>query len=113
MNVYIDQMKTYLDEYPPEYGQGNIQSLVDLLYWSYTQTNPVDSEKIRQTICAICDRLQSLPFSEMDFLTSQVNCLCAQTEEAAFQEGVRVGARLMLELREWEKEPERTKDPLR
>jgi len=88
----------YLDEYSTQQYTSAAESLIKLLYGAYMQYNPVETQKIRDAFQQMYARVAHLPYTEIDFLFQAVNDLYQQVEEAAFLEGIRVGARLAVEL---------------
>ena len=103
MNQYTEIIKTYLSEKEPKYEQG-IHSLLDMLFWHYTLENPVEDSKIRGQFRGLEDILGPLGNRQADVVMDKVTDLCFDYQQTAFQEGMRAGARLMLELTRQETE---------
>ena len=78
----------------------NSQTLMEMLYCTYTNNNAIDSEKIRKGFEEIERLTQGLAFQESDAVCSAVVSICAEQEQIAFLAGLRVGAQLVLELTE-------------
>ena len=97
MNKYADIIKNYLFENEIIYESG-IQSLVELLFWHYTQCNPPKDPQIRRSLDKMYETLEGLEFSCADGVRAEVLYLCFLHEQAGFREGFRVGLGLMAEL---------------
>ena len=99
MNPYIEKLNTYLNEHPPKYGYPSAQSILEMLYFYYTECNPMNTDTIKQGFSKL-DRLMShLTLKENDEVIYTLCDLCVQHERLAFIAGVNVGIRLSSELR--------------
>ena len=74
------------------------ESLLDVLYAEYMNTDPVDQARLDSYYRQVEQYIQELPFHHRDQINCIMNALCAEQDRVAFQDGVRTGARLMLEL---------------
>lgn len=98
MHPYIARMKQELEKNPPSYGYAEADSLLKMLYMWYTEWNPINSELIRQGFCELEPYICSRSGKTNDEIIDMISLLCAEHEQVAFLEGVRVGVRLALEL---------------
>lgn len=86
---------TYFTEHPPK--TGDDESVLDMIYWHFTEYNSVDNEKIKVEF----DRLRelvNLPLHQYDEVFYTVSSLCLEHGKLAFIEGLRFGMVLMQEL---------------
>ncbi len=102
----IEKWRNYLAEYPVDY-HGDVDSLLELLYHFFTEYEPVENEELHRQFTELEHQLMSsLEETEdscretVESLMASVSSVCAECERAAFMEGVKVGARLILELTE-------------
>lgn len=102
----MKKWRSYLDEHPVDY-HGDVDSLIDLLYCFFTEYEPVENEELRRQFAELEHQLMSSLGETGDScretvesLMTIVSSVCAECERAAFMEGIKVGARLILELTE-------------
>ena len=100
----MKKMRSYLAEHPVDY-HGDVDSLLELLYHFFTEYEPVENEELRRQFTELEHQLmKSLVImgdscrDTVESLMTIVSSVCAECERAAFMEGVKVGARLILEL---------------
>ena len=98
MKSYTQAIKAYLSSHEPDYGDANIHSLLELLYRSYTEYNPIDSDTIRARFSSLEPVMEKLPLAESDAVFYTFCQICIETERLAFLEGLRVGLRLKEEI---------------
>ena len=102
----MEKWRNYLAEHPVDY-HGDVDSLIDLLYCFFTEYEPVENADVHRHFTELENQLmKSLAIMEdscretVESLMTIVSSVCAECERAAFMEGVKVGARLILELTE-------------
>lgn len=98
MKKYIRALQNYCKQNPPNHG--DTQSVMNLLYWTYTQYNPIDSQKLRNGFAQLRAQFPHLSMQEFDPVFNTVCDLCTDYERLAFYEGLRLGVVLMQELQE-------------
>lgn len=98
MNRYIQNLRSFLAEQHPSFGFDDAHSILEMLYYYYTQDNPIDSALIRCRFKELDDRLPHLTVKENDAIFSVIMDLCSEYERQAFLQGVQVGMRLFDEL---------------
>lgn len=98
MITYMEQIKTYLAERTPDYGYPDAHSLLEHIWCSYTQSNPVENEKIKEMFQELESVLEVLPSEQSEMVFDQLTDICAEYEHSAFLEGLHVGVRLSVEL---------------
>lgn len=101
MQKYIRALQEYCKQNPPNHGDA--QSVKNLLYWTYTEYNPIDDKKLKIGFAKLRAQFPNLSLREFDPVFTIVSDLCADHERLAFYEGLRLGVTLMQELKEVEK----------
>ena len=99
MNKYIESLRRYVAENPPNYGDGDANSILEMLYCYYHECNCTDNDAIKAAFEDLYQQMHGMPLREMDKIIDAVCTLCREHERAGFTEGVRVGVRLLDELR--------------
>ena len=89
----------YLKEHPANY-QGQVDTLLELLYQAFTEYNSVETSEFKKAIHPLREKLRSLVDTEQDAddYMDIVFSMCAAYERQGYIEGIKVGARLMMEL---------------
>lgn len=103
MNQYMESIKAYLAEREPNYGYYEAHSLLELLWCSYAQGNPVENEKIKMLFDELEPLFATLAMEDTDTLFSKISDICMEYERSSFLEGIHVGVRLAFELQEYNK----------
>ena len=100
----LENWRNYLAEHPVDY-HGDVDSLLELLYHFFTEYEPVENADVHRHFTELENQLMnSLTImgdscrETIESLMTIVSSVCAECERAAFMEGVKVGARLILEL---------------
>lgn len=99
MNRYIENLKTFLAEQSTNYGYDDANSILEMLYYYYTEANPFDNAVIRCQFKELNDILGHLSIAENDAVFSLTCNLCMAHSRHAFLEGVQTGMRLFEELK--------------
>ena len=100
MKRYFESLKTMLAERPPERGDGNAGTILEVLYNHYNEFNRIDTAEIKEKFEELYLRMNGMPLSEMDRVIDTVCALCRDYEKAGFIEGAKIGIRLKSELTE-------------
>lgn len=98
MKSYFDILKAHVEAHPPNYGDSDIQSILEMLWNTYCQHNQMDSEQIKNGFAELYSHIKHLPLSDVDGVNDIVCSLCWEHEKAGFVEGVKVGIHLGQEL---------------
>lgn len=95
----VQNIIQYLKEHPANY-QGQVDTLLELLYQAFTEYNSVETPEFKKVIHPLREKLRSLVDTEQeaDDYMDIVFSLCATYERQGYMEGIKVGARLMMEL---------------
>lgn len=101
MEKYIQALQEYCKQNPPNHGDA--QSVMNLLYWTYTEYNPIDDKKLKNGFAKLRSQFPHLSLQDFDPVFDTVSDLCIDHERLAFYEGLRLGFTLMQELKEVEK----------
>ena len=96
MKTYFEKLKTYVDENPPCFGDG--ESILILLYEAYNEVNTIDDPQIKADFNELYRLMNGKPLREMDAIIYPVCKLCRDHERSGFVEGIKVGIRLRQEL---------------
>lgn len=95
MNTYTEAFYKYVKNHSVNYGDTEIDSLMEMFFWCYWESNPMESKRLRKL------------YRELDSLLTEnasgdvlnlVCCISAEHGKCAFQEGMRVGGLWMLEM---------------
>ena len=100
MQPYIEKLKTYLAENPPNYGDCDAHSILEMLYSHYAAFNRMDTAEIKKNFETLYHQLTGMPLRELDNIIDTVTTLCWQHEQSGFVEGIKVGLLLSTELTE-------------
>lgn len=98
MNPYIQKLNIYLADNPPDYGCHDAHSLLEMLYFFYTEFNPIDNSAIKQHFRSLGQFFHHLTIEESDQVFNTVSDLLMENERLAFISGIHVGIRLESEL---------------
>lgn len=95
----VQGITQYLKEHPANY-QGQVDTLLELLYQAFTEYNSVETPEFKEQTDPLKEKLRALVETdeEADEYMDIVFSLCAAYERQGYIEGIKVGARLMLEL---------------
>ena len=94
---YFETLKNYVTEHQPDYGDGNAQSILEMLYACSNQYNRMDTEEIKAGFDDLYRHMNGIPLRDMDGIIYTVCALCRDHEKAGFIEGVKVGIQLAKE----------------
>ena len=98
MKPYIAELKRWLAENPPSFGNGD--SILTMLYETYNEANRMDDDRIKEDFHELYQAMNGMPLWEMDQIIYPVCLLCRDHERTGFVEGIKVGILLQLELTE-------------
>lgn len=97
---YFKALKDTLAANPPDYGEGNACSILEMLYYHYNEFNRMDTAEIMEDFEELYRRMNGLLIQEMDKIIDTVCALCRDHEKSGFIEGIKIGIRLESELAE-------------
>lgn len=95
----VSSVKSYLLEHPAKYC-GKVESLLEMIYFRSTEYNPVENDRVRVCFRNLESRIHelNLPEGNENKLMDLIGRVCGEYERRAYIEGIKVGARLMMEL---------------
>lgn len=95
----IASVKEYLTQHPADY-LDQVDSLLELIYMAYTEYNSVETPELKAGISEAEKELRSLldTEAERERYMNAVYHMCAIFEKVAYIEGMKTGARLVMEL---------------
>ena len=97
MEKYFEKLRTYIAENPPNFGDG--ESVLTLLYEAYAESNRMDDGTIKEDFNELYRLMNGMELQEMDKIIYPVCTLCRDYQRSGFVEGVKVGLRLVQELK--------------
>ena len=100
MKPYIEDLKTYLAENPPDYSDCDTHSVLEMLYTYYSQYNHMDTPQIKSDIKTLYQQLTGKSLRERDNIIDTVTTRCWHHEKSGFIEGIKLGILLATELAE-------------
>jgi len=98
MDKYVQRLKWYVMNLPEHYRYDDAGSLLDMLCYFYIENNPIEGAVIRCKFADLDEILSKLTLRENDEVFRLVCDLCTEHERRAFQDGIRLGIRLICEL---------------
>lgn len=98
MENYIQSLRNHIAAHPPDFGDGDARSILEMLFCHYNEFNRFDTEAIKLDFDKLYARMEQLHLRDMDKIIDIVCSLCREHEKAGFSEGVKVGMRLEKEL---------------
>lgn len=99
MKTVSELLKTYMETHPFDTGDPDCQSVLDLLYRAYSENHENDPPEIREGFQELDTYLEKISLIENNTVFSLCCRLCVAYERKSFQDGVRYGAALMMELK--------------
>ncbi len=98
MEELKSQLRQYVADHPPNYGDGDCHSILDMLYYRYSECNRLDNAEIKAAFSALYRQMHGMSIREMDRIIDVVCTLCREHEKAGFTEGVKTGIQLIYEI---------------
>ena len=96
MEKLVEVLQQHFAQNPPDCGDS--ESVLDMLFWHYTEYNQIDNEKIKEQFVKLRDYL-SFPPQEYDEVFYIVSDLCIEHSRLAFCEGMRLVLALLQDLK--------------
>ena len=97
MNEYIEALKRYVAENPPNYGS-DARSILEMLFSYYHECNNTDTDAVKAAFEDLSRRMHGMPLREMDRIVDAVGTLCREHKKAGFVERVKVGLMMSQEI---------------
>lgn len=93
-----EKLVAYVNAQEQNFGDGDAESLLEMLFNIYTQFNGLDNNTIREDFDKLYAAMNGKTLREMDEVIYPVCSLCRDHEKAGFIEGIKVGIRLRDEI---------------
>ncbi len=100
MKTYLEKLKAYIESHSIQFDDDCDFPALDALYWHYSESHNMSSEKTKQASADLHACLKGLSYEDSEQVYSLVNALCAEYERIAFLAGLQLGAQLICELRQ-------------
>lgn len=97
MSFNVELAVRLLKDWQANYGFDDINSLLELLWSSYTEYNPIYNDSMKEKVRKIRTLTRDMPKKDEDALFDVILELYEENERESFLDGIRVGARLTLE----------------
>jgi hypothetical protein len=94
MEKYIQSLRSHVAAHPPNFGDCDTHSILEMLFCHYSEFNRLDNENIKQGFEKLYRQLDALCLKEKDTVIDIVCFLCQEHEKVSFTEGIKVGMRL-------------------
>lgn len=94
----LEMLRKHIAENPPNYGDWNAQSVLEMLYVAFGENNRFESAESLQGFDRLYEALTALPISSIDPVIDTVCDLCHLHERDGFTEGIKLGFRLNQEM---------------
>ena len=96
MNEYVEILKRYMAENPPNYGS-DANSILEMLFTYYHECNNTDTDAVKAAFEDLYRRMHGMPLREMDRIVDVVCTLCREHERFGFINGIKTGILLEIE----------------
>ena len=98
MDEFMEKLKAYIYANPTDFGDGDAESILEMIHWYYTECNPIHTQEIKDGFADLNDYMEGLPIKDNDAVFNLVCRLCAEYQRLAFIAGFQIGFRLEQEL---------------
>ena len=98
MNPSIEDLRVFLQQHPPAYDYKDATSLLDALFYFYTEQNPLETAQINHQFQQLDHLLSTLSIEDNNQMFMLTCSLCTSNAKQAFIYGVQVGYLLFSEL---------------
>ena len=97
MDEFLNALQTQLATQQPNYPD-NAESILEVLFDAYNESSGFDNAAIRADFEELYRLMNGKPLKEIDKIIYAVCTLCRDHEKEGFEEGVKVGIKLVQEL---------------
>lgn len=98
-DCFLRALREAIDQNPPELGDNNAQSVIEMLYAAYADLNDHETAECNAGFLALDEVLADLPLALSDSVFDKVCVLCSCYERSGFTDGFRLGIHMASELR--------------
>ena len=98
MEEFLRKLSAYVAEHPPNFHAEDADTILDALFWAYSETACADSQAVLQYNENLNRLLNGLPAERANTIVDTVNDLCWEHDRQGFINGFRIGMRLEQEI---------------
>ncbi len=98
MSGIAQRLNAYIRSHPFDAGDSGCETVLELLYQAYIQSNEGDPEEISEGFERLEEFIHSLPLEDNDAVFTLCCNLCSIYQRVAFMDGLQYGAHLIREL---------------
>ena len=95
---FLRKLSTYIAEHPQDIHVEDADTILDALFWLYSETECADSQAVQQYNENLSRLLHGLPAEHSSTIINTVNDLCWEHDRRGFINGFKIGMRLEQEL---------------
>lgn len=82
MIKYLKFLEEDFKQNPPNHG--DMESVLEVLYWYYAGNNPIDNQKIRDSFAELRSQFPNLSVQKLGPIFTTVSELCVEDQRLAF-----------------------------
>ena len=98
MEVFLRKLSAYIAEHPHDIHLEDADTILDVLFWVYSETSCADSPTVLRYSENLNRLLQGLPAEHLNTIINTVNDLCWEHDRQGFINGFKLGMRLEQEI---------------
>ena len=98
MEEFLRKLSAYIAKHPPVLHSGDADTILDVLFWVYSEAACADGQAVRQYNENLNRLLNGLPAERVNTIIDTVNDLCWEHERRGFINGFKLGMRLEQEV---------------
>ena len=98
MEEFLRKLSGYIAKHPPVLHSGDVDTILDVLFWAYSESAGADSKAVLQYNENLNCLLNGLPAERVNTIIDTVNDLCWEHDRQGFINGFRIGMRLEQEI---------------
>ena len=98
MEEFLRKLSAYIAKHPPVLHSGDADTILDVLFWAYSESAGADSKAVLQYNENLNCLLNGLPAERVNTIIDTVNDLCWEHDRQGFINGFRIGMRLEQEI---------------
>ena len=95
---YFRKLSAYIAEHPPVLHSEDADTILDVLFWAYSETSCADGQAVLQYNENLNRLLNGLPTERVNTIIDTVNDLCWEHDRQGFINGFKFGMRLEQEI---------------
>jgi len=99
MDDFLKILQLHVAQNPPQYGDWEAKSVLEMLYVAYGECNRFESSESKAGFADLYEHLRGLPLKQLDSVIDKVCDIAHYHERDGFTEGLKLGVRLGNELK--------------